>query len=90
MERNTQTIKDFTLQTVKADKYYGDSADTQELYSAIESDTPLDRTQKSLLEDILTDSAQTESAKLTNAASLLAEIDALSIYSDAWGLYIMN
>lgn len=90
MERSRQEIKEFTLQIIKADDYFDDGTDVKELYDAVSEDEELNQYYKNLLEEILSDAAKMEASEVINAPNVLSAIDSLSIFADAWGMYVVN
>lgn len=91
MERSKEEVKEFVLEVIKEDPYYSDGF-LDEIITAINHDERPSFEQKEILTRVLSNSAimKMEKIKHETGSSLLLEIDVLSIYSDAYGLYCMR
>lgn len=91
MERSKEEVKEFVLEVIKEDPYYEDG-DLDEIIIAINRDERPTLDQKEILTRVLSNSASMKMEKIKHetGSSLLLEIDVLSIYSDAYGLYCMR
>ncbi|AEO93807.1 gp561 [Bacillus phage G] len=91
MERSNEMLKSFVVDLVRQDHLYKEE-NLVELENAIDYDEKLSGPQKETLTRILSESAASEMEKMKkkDGAVLLLEIDVLSMYSDAYGLFCMR